>query len=408
MKKICMGAFIALALVGCGSDSPPGATVAMDVTLPDSPLVAMQKVALLRAGDSFTLAGYENGQVRWGRLSLAGLLTQEANFALAQPVVGPVFAATKKTTPGDQLIAIAVTKSTTTTAAYDLTAIVQTLGNTTAAAPIVLATFPVGTDPTSIQLTAGAATSGNVGFIAWGTRVLGITPTYLLLPADAITAAAPSKLFDDSIPSQVPNWDCLTTLNGTTGLGFGVVTPDESLDNSSNLHTIEIDEAGGNAIMTYQFIVGIANCQVFTSPASGGAYFMAFETNSSIDFATYYPSIDPTLSGTVTTYDPVLPSSLYGGPLKMPHPAWVSPAGKDISIGLMRESGPEVVRFSYNAIPRGSNLSLRSVSGKAGPVVSWVGPNGVYITYTDKVTGTTGANLTKRYFMKVESPAELP
>ena len=57
MIKTCLGMLLAFASLGCSSDSTPGADVAMDVTLADSPLARMQNVSLIRAGDSFTLAG---------------------------------------------------------------------------------------------------------------------------------------------------------------------------------------------------------------------------------------------------------------------------------------------------------------------------------------------------------------
>ena len=363
----------------------------------------MQNVTLMRTGDSFTLAGFESGQVHWGRLALDGTLTEAAGFALAQPVLGPVFGATMKTTAGDQLVAIVVTNSAKTAGAYDLSAIVQTMGAPTAAAPVVLVTLPVGTDPSSVQIAAGTATSGRVGFVAWGTHAPGISPAYLLLPADAVTAAAPSKLFDD-LSVQVPNWDCLATTNGT-GLGFGVVTPDTP--GTSDLVTSEVDERGGLVVMSHQLLVVVANCRVVSSPGPAGSYVMAMQTNDAIDFAMYYPPSNATSAsagGTVTTFVPVLSAASFGDSLTMPHPAWASPAaGGDISIGLARATGPQVFRYTYDAVPHGSPLTLRSEKGQTGPVASWVGPDAAYVTYTDQTI--TALPVVKRYFMRLESPA---
>jgi hypothetical protein len=408
MTKVCVGVFLAVALLGCSSDAPPGAAVTKDVTLPDSPLTRLRKVSLIRAGDSFTLAGYDSGQVRWGRLTPAGVLTEEAGFALAQPVLGPVFGATKKTTPGDQLVAIVVTNSATVSGGYDVSAIVQTVGAPTAAAPVVLATLPTGTNPSTVQIAAGAATSGNVGFAAWGIRVRGISPNYLLLPADAITAAAPSQMFPEQDPTKIPTWDCLATTSGATGLGFSVVAPDPYDPQTSDFHTAEINETdGSNTSMLYQFTEVVADCQVVSSPGPSGTYVFAFQTSNAIDFAMYYPPVAPSPDGTVTTIDPVLAASSFGDPLNMPSPAWASPAGGgDISIGLTRASGPQVYRYAYNAIPRGSPLTLRSEKGQTGPVASWVSPDAVYVTYTDQTKATP--SLVKRYFMRLESPATLP
>jgi hypothetical protein len=404
MTKTCLGVLLAVAMLGCSSDAPPGAAVTKDVTLPDSPLTRLQKVSLIRAGGNFTLAGYDGSVVRWGRLTPDGVLTEEAGFALAQPVVGPVFGATTKAIPGDQLVAIVVTTSAKPDFAYDVSAIVQTSGAPTAAAAVVLDSLPLGTDPTTVQIAAGSATSGNVGFAAWGVRVRGRSPSYLLLPADAVTSATPSLVFPDS----VPNWDCLATTPGKTGLGFSVVAPDSAYPQTSDFYATEVDETGGSASMSYQFTVTVADCHVVASPGPAGSYVLALETSNAIDFAMYYPPMDPTKqTGSVTTVDPVLSASGFGGPLNMPSPAWASPAGGgDISIGLARTAGPQVFRFTYNAIPHGSPLTLRSEKGQTGPVASWVGPDAVYVTYTDQTKATP--SLVKRYFMRLESPATLP
>ena len=366
----------------------------------------MPNLSLIRAGDSFTLAGYDGTQVLWGRLSLDGkTLTEQAGFALAKPLVGPVFAATTKTTPGDQLVAIVLANSATPGGGYDLLAIAQAAGDATPAAPVLLDNYKAGTVPSTVQLAAGAATTGNVGFVAWGVPGMGISPKYLLLPATAATAATASKLFDDSIPADTPDWDCLATTSGGTGLGVGVVTPDPTTGNSQ-LIAGEIDESGFWPGINYQLTVKVANCRVVGSPGPAGTYLMAMQTNNAIDFATYYPPLATAPSGTpgsVTTIDPVLSASSFGDPLNMPHPAWVAPAGGgDISIGLQRNGGPQVFRYNYNAIPHGSPLTLRSEKGQTGPVATSVGLDATYITYSDQTKSGTPA--VKRYFMRIESP----
>jgi len=409
MTKTCVGLsglFVAVASLGCSSDSPPCAAVTQDVTLLDSPLTHMQKVSLIRAGDSFTLAGYDSGWVRWGRLSLDGkTLTEQTGFALDQPLVGPVFAATTKASPGDQLVAIVLMNSTTPGGGYDLSAIVQTTGPATATSTRVLANYPAGTIPNSVQITAGAATSGNVGFVAWGVTGMGVSPQYLLLQADAVSTSPASKMFDDSIAAKTPNWDCLATTNGTTGLGFSVVAPDSAEPTTSDFDTVEIDEATGNATsMLYQFRVTVANCQVVGSPGPAGTYVIALESSNAIDSAMYYPPVTAGEDGSVTTNAPVLSAASFGDPMSMPHPAWASPAGGgDISFGLAHTAGLQVFRYTYDAIPHGSPLTLRSEKGQIGPVASWVGSDAVYVTYADQAKSGTPA--VKRYFMRIESPA---
>jgi hypothetical protein len=414
MTKTCLGVLLAFASLGCSSDSAPGANVAMDVTLANSPLARMQNVSLIRAGDSFTLAGYEDGLVRWGRLSpnaLDGQLAYETSFAPPELLVGPapVFAATMKKTPGDQLVAIGLTNSPTVNGGYNLSAIVQTMGDALPAAPVVLATIEAGIDPNTVQIVAGAATSGNLGFVAWGIPVKGRTVNYLLLTANAQHAATASEVFDHNDPASVPNWQCLTAPNGSSGISLGVVIPQvDTLGNivSSEFRVFDIDEAGAKTDMTYPLSAAVTNCHIVGSPSPEGGYLMAFESSAGIGFATYTPSPDPAYAGNVTTKDMAMPVATLGGPLNIQPPAWVSSAsGGDVSIGLSRTAGPEVFRFTYNATHHGGTLTLRSEQGNTGPVASWVGSDAVFVTYADQVSGSP---LVKRYFMRIESPATLP
>lgn len=416
MTKTCMGVLLAASLLGCSSDSTPGASVVVDVTLVDSPLARMQNVSLLRAGDSFTLAGYADGLVRWGRLSPSspdGKLAAESSFALTQTLVGPapVFAATMKNTPGDQVVAIVLTSRSTGSGGYELFAIAQTIGDVSAAAPVSLATFDAGTNPNSVQIVAGAATSGNVGFVAWGIPIQGITVSYFLLAADAKHAATASKVFDDGVPANVPNWSCLTAANGSKGISFGILIPQVNTSGnivSSAFQTVDLNEVGdstGNG-MSYPIDDVVTNCYIVGSPSSEGDYLMAFESSTGIGFTMYTPPLDPKNAGNVTTERMALAVATLGGPLSIPPPAWVSAvSGGDVSIGLSRAAGPEVFRFTYDASPHGGALTLRSEEGKTGPVSSWVGSDAVYVTYADQVSGTPSV---KRYFMSIESPASLP
>ena len=413
MMKIRNGAWLALMVMGCGSDAPPGANTGVDKTLPDSPLARLQDVSLIRAGDSFILAGYDGGQVRWARVALDGTLTQETSFVLAQPAAGPVFAATMKNLPGDQLVALAVVSSATVSGGYDLMATVHTVGDVAPALPLklnALDAFPAGTDPTLVQLAAGSAASGRTGYVAWGTRIKGKPIYYSILPADAITTTDPTTFLGAPVAADVPEWDCLAPQGRSTGLSFGAVTPNVAFG-TSDFQTVEIDESGSTVYMTYQLTVAVANCRIVAAPTPTGSYFMAFQglegATTAIDFATYYPPPDPTQNGTVTTQHPVLPSALFGGPLSVPKPAWASSAGGDVVIGVSRKAGPQVFRYTYNAIRHGSTLTLRSVNGDSGPVAAWVGDDAVYATYVDRVA-SGGTTSVKRYFMRVDAPASLP
>jgi len=413
MKKIGTAALLAFALFGCSSDAPPGAIISQETTLPQSSLLAsLADVSLIRAGDSFTLAGYDKGQVRWGRLSPAGDLTNETSFALPQPMLakpGPVFAVTQKNSPGDQLIAISITDSTTDPGGYDLIAVAHTVGDKSAGAPVVLATLSDVTDPETVQLAAGAATSGKIGFVAWGIHAenLHIPVNFFLLPAGAAASGNPVRALDDVPTTRIPFWDCLRTTEGPTGLGFSVVVPD-ALPSKSRWRTIEIEESGNTRDMTYPLDAQVTSCQIVGSLTSTGAYLIAFQAGNAIDIASYRPLLsDAGENGNVTTYKSVLPSAKFGGPLNLPKVVWTGPAGNDFTIGVERPSGPQVFRFTYDAAPHGATLTLRSANGRAGPVAAWVGPDAVYATYTDQVS-QSGTTTTWRYFVKIESPENLP
>lgn len=414
MGKLRTAAWVVSMVGACGSDTPPGASLGLDRTLPDSPLARLPNASLQRAGDAFTLAGYDAAAatVWWARLGLDGTVTQEASFALAPPVVGPVLAATGKGAPGDQLVALSVVPSTQVIDGYDLVAIVHTAGAAAPAEPIPLAALPAGTDPATIDLVAGAAPSGKLGFVAWGTRVPGIPVRYLALPADARAAPTPSTFLDDDNPANVPAWACLSVQSTPTAFGIGVVTASSSLGGASDFQVLTIPEMGNPSHMVYQLRAGVKNCAIVGSSAPEGRYHMAFtgiwNDTTAIDFATYYPPIDPTKDGNVTTHHPVMPEVFFGVPSNMPTPAWVTSPGTDVLIGLTRKAGPQVVRYRYDAVKHGAALHLRTADGDAGPVSAWVGPDAaVYVTYTDRVKeGET--RVTKRYFMRIDSPAALP
>jgi hypothetical protein len=419
MNKLLAVALLSFVLPACSSDSPPGAAVAKDVTLTDSPLARLENVSLLRAGDGFVLAGYDAGFVHWARLSLDGEVVPPgvASFALAQPAVGPVFAATRKSSPGDQLVALALVRNAGN--GYDLVATVHTFGAPAPAAPFVLSTedwFPPGTDPSLVSLIAGSAASGNVGYVAWGIRANHLPIFYLLLPADAQTTAKPATFLDANPRANVPPWDCLAPQSRPTGLSFGATVTPGAEGIGTDFQTVEIDESGNPATMTYPLMASVINCHIVGAPAAAdGSYFIALQGSkdgtSAVDFATYYPrpAVDGGVSegGDVNTRHPALPAAQYGDPMSLPYPAWVTSAGRDVVIGLVRKSGPEVARFTYNNIPQGSTLRLRSVNGQAGPVAAWVGEDAVFITYSDLVK-SGGATLAKRYFMRIVSPAILP
>jgi hypothetical protein len=411
MRIHCSWVLAAFGWLGCSSDSPPGARVAKDLTFPSSPVARTRSVSLIAAGDGFTMVGYEDGQVRWARVSTEGVLTHEAAFAMAAPTLGPYFAVTKKTVAADQLIAIGLYPSTTISTGYDLRAVVQDLDAPAPSSVVLLDTLPATTDSTKVRIAAGAAKSGNLGFVAWGIQVRGYPIKFWTLGADATHAAGdpPTAFGDRTSADQPPDWDCLAPTNGPSGLGFSILGPDHQDGSLTDWMTTEMDDTGAPAPgLLLGFPAQVSGCHILGKTTPSGGYDLAFEDDPGIGAAFFYPPADGGQSGQVMAYPIVIPSSNFSDPLQVPHVAWVAPAGNDITIGLARSSGPSVARFTFQAEPHGSWLTLRSASGKSGPVAAWTGSDYTYVTYSDEVIGSSGSPTIARYFMKIDASAQLP
>lgn len=409
MRIRALWASVLFGLLACSSNQPPVARVASQLTFAATPLVTMANVSLIAAGGGFTMAGYEGGTVRWGRVSLDGVLSLETAFPLAQPVLGPFFAVAQKAAPADQLITLVVVPSATVSGGYDLQAIVQGAGAAAPASPVVLASLQAGTDPSKIRVAAGGAKSGATGFVAWGVQNQNQPVQYLVLGADA-TVATRGTAFDRWAATGMA-WDCLAPTNGTTGLGFSIVGPDLSSPGLgfTAWTTAELDESGAMSPgeLSYSFQADIADCNILGSPAANGGYDIAFSDSSGIGGAFYYPPPPGVPDGTVMPYPILLSANSFGDLLNVPTVAWAAPAGNDMMIGLARRSAPYAVRFTYQAVPHGSALVLPSANGNTGPVAAWVGPDFVYVTYSDQVVGPSGGVTVARYFVKIEAAAQL-
>jgi hypothetical protein len=97
--------------------------------------------------------------------------------------------------------------------------------------------FPAGTDPKSVQIAAGAATSGNHWVRGLGhprTRHFPELPPASGGRGDGGGTIEDVRRFESS---NVPDWDCLATTSGTTGLGFSVVAPDSAYPQTSDFLT---------------------------------------------------------------------------------------------------------------------------------------------------------------------------
>ena len=408
MKRFWIGipGLLAFLLVGCGSDAPPGARVTKTITL-DSALTRMQNVQLLRTGADFVLVGYENGRVAWGRLSEAGELTGETGFALPEPVLGPFFTAVKKAAPGDQLITVVVNQGVD--GGFQLQGFVHNPGDLQATGPVVLSVLPGGVTKDMIRVSAGVAQSGNVGLVTWGFQGQGVAPKYRFLGPDATLLGEEGKIGDAAIALDVVKWDCLKILQTGTPLGIALAYPFEQTDGTivEGTYGFERFELGETSVISdtpMQLQASVKACQITGAPTSDG-YAMAWKNDSGIFAGRLYNPVGASMNATVITHM-VLATTQFSTPKDIPTPVFISPVGPDSVLGLSRETGPLISRFSYDGAAHGSSLVLPSATGKTSPMVGWVGPSKTFVTYAD-VSKVAPFAVTKRYFLQVEFPATL-
>ncbi|MGD0838696.1 MAG: hypothetical protein ABSB49_18825 [Polyangia bacterium] len=401
-------AAVFLGLTACGSSAPPAAAIAAQVSFPDSDLVRMPNLSLIEAGNAVTLAGYQapaagsaNGQIRWGRASFAGALTVATGFELSPPVLGPAFAVVESASPADQLVTLAMVASATVAGGYTLEAIVQDLSAPAPGSPVVLAALPAGTVQANLRMTAGAAKTGTLGFVAWG--VTGSSAVQYLVLGPGATVVAQGTAFDQWAGG--PAWDCLAPTNGPSGLGMSVVAPDLTLLGSTDWVTSELDGSGApTGEMEYSFPQAVSGCSITGSPTAVGGYDIAFADPPGIGGVFYYPPPSGATSGSDWPFPLLMSANSFHDLRDLPEVAFAAPAGSDMLIGLARASGPYLVRFTDEGVPHGSALPLPSSSGNTGPVASWVGPDYIYVTYTDQVSLT---NVVRRW-VTVDPLPQLP
>jgi len=408
MKRFWTGipGLLTFLLVGCGSDAPPGARVAKTITL-ETALARIQNVQLLRTGADFVLAGYENGRVAWGHLSEAGDLSAETGFALPEPVLGPYFVAVKKATAGDQLIAVVVNQGAD--GGFQLQGFVHNPGEAQAAGPVVLSVLPGGVTKDMVRVSTGVAQSGNVGLVAWGFQGQGIAPTYRFLGPDAVMLGEVGKIGDAAIALDVVKWDCLKILQTGTALGIGLAYPFEEtngtlLAGAYGFERFELDETSLISDTPMQLQDSVKACQITGAPTTDG-YTMAWKNDSGIFAGRLYNPVGSAVQGTVITHM-VLSTTQFSTPNDIPTPVFVAPAGPDSVLGLSRETGPLVSRFTYDGAAHGSDLVLPSATGKTSTMIGWVGPSKTFVTYAD-ISKVAPFAVTKRYFLQLEFPSLL-
>jgi hypothetical protein len=409
---------------GCGLDQPPCAAVGGQLILAATPLALTQNAVLLRAGDGFVLAGFDGTTVRWGQLSVTGEIAQESAFVLPeQPAtttggrpLGPVFAVTSKTVPGDQLVATIGVLTPGTTDHYEVHAYVQDLGSTEMPTMQLLGEQAAAPASGTVRLVAGSSPSGQAALVFWGVEGQLAPINYQVLGAGGLPTGGVRKLFDPSNP--VPRWTCLDATQSLSSLAITLVEATDPDQASARLwHRFELSEDGsvsGEALAYLRY--PLSDCRIASTPTAD-ALLLTWQ-NSLNEGGTYFALMTPpgpdAAEGTPdnVTSKPVLSSESFGGYARMPKLAWVAPAGYEFTIGLDRSKGPEVVRFNIFSDPRGEPLFLPSLSGHTGPVSTWVGPDLTYVTYLDFSGPSAGANAapppgSRRLFLTVR-PTTLP
>ena len=415
---------VLLSGAGCGSNPPVESQIVQQVSLSDSPLALLRDVVLLRAGDGFVLAGLDGHQVRWGQLSSTGDLTGETVFDLPeQPattpggqVLGPQFAVTSKTVPGDQLVVVVGVLQAGTTDQYEVHAAFYDLGSQVPTVVQIVGVQAATANSGAIRLLAGSAPNGTRALVMWGVEGQLAPIHYQMFGADGALIGAEGKLNDAPDPNKIPLWTCLDTTQNAPSLA---VTWVESVNanhpQQPAWRRIEMNDDGTTGPQALIYMNDdVSDCRI-VSTLTAGQYLLAWQNNATKG-GTFFASLQPPApdagSGTVDDVNmrTLLASASYGGYAQMPKLTWIAPAGYDIIIGLARTDGPQVARFDTYADPEGKNLYLPSVSGNTGPVSAWVGTDAVYATYLDipgpSARSDAGLGGNSRFFVTVQGLAE--
>jgi hypothetical protein len=413
---------------GCGSDPPPCALIGSQFVLAESPLTLSKNAVLLRAGDGFVLAGSDGASIRWAQLSSSGEVASPSGFTLSETPatttggqsLGPVFAVTSKTAPGDQLVTAVAVLRAGTTDRYEVHAYVQDLGSSTTPKMLTLGELAAAPTSGTIRLAAGNPPNGTGrALVLWGVEGQAAPITYQMIGADGALVGEPQKLLDDPDPSKISLWSCANTTQNGSGFAITLV----EAPSVSNGHPIRSawrrfvinDDGSLGESAQFELLTAVGDCRIVSMPSTNG-HLVAWQNKSNDIGGTYFarmtpppPSAGPDAYDDVTTKK-VMAAELYGGYASMPRLAWIAPSDYEVTIGLSRSQGPEVVRFNSAADPRGGPLYLPSVSGHTTPVSAWVDLDAVYVTYLDMPSLPNSADTlvpagSRRIFVKVQPAA---
>jgi hypothetical protein len=398
--------WLALALVGvvglcgCSDQTPPGCRVASIRDLPATALTRLADVRLDRAGAGFVLIGVDDKKetIRFAPLSETGELGAETTAALPARTLGPFYAASSKAGPGDQLLVVYGTASTTTAGATDLHILVLDASATAPAAPRALTdaegkAVVIPTSTTAVQVAMGTAPSGKAAMIAGGPGTQANGPNILFLGADGVSRPAGAATADGPVP-----WDCLAIVPSRSDFGLSRVVRPTAPGGRPSWTFAEFKDDGS---ITYTLSVESSTAEMgcpSVAPGSKG-YTIAWQNTH----GTYFSDVDTTRTQVFVASDIVRGAVRFGGPDRQPRVACVAAMGNDFGITYDTSTGPLVDRFNIFGNPLGSSLHLPS-RGRPGPTGSWPRVNASFVTYLDR---GADASTDVRKFAAVDCPPEL-
>jgi hypothetical protein len=393
-----------LVLAGCSDDSPVCARATDATVTPSSPLALSANATLVKSGDGFVLAAVSGKTIRWARMDNQGVLSAESTLTLPtspatlpdETTLGPVVTVAGKTDAADQLTAVIGVARTDNS--YDLVAFTQTANSTADPVQTVLTESPIfaGAASGSPRVVASASVNGMQGLVAWAVEGQAAPIKYAVLGADAKVVHRDQVFADTRQPLS-----CVRVVQGTKAFALSALKATSA--SAQEWQIMDIGEDGFPVDGGSFSLAEVADdCRV-VSTSTAETHFVAWQNrDKGTFFAAYFPSTTKVVLRLATSV------TEFGAYIMMPKVAWIAPAGNDVTIGLDRSSGAEVVRYDLFGNPKGRALQLPRANAETGPISAWVAPDGtVYVTYLDQTRVNAGASGTKRHLVAVQAPATL-
>jgi hypothetical protein len=378
-----------------GTERSPNCRVVATTTMPAGTLGDLGNVRLDRAGDGFVLLARsdDGAEVRFARLTAEGVMGVETTVGVPARALGPVYAVTSKTVPGDQLLVVYGTA--TPTGDIGLQVITAVSGSMPATPrplvgvdgnPIVLAAGAAGAAPWS--LTMASSPSGKRAILTWGRPGTTTAPTVLFLDEASVPHAPASPLPDSAAP-----WSCLAITQSRLQFGISRTVPAATPDARLGWLFSEFAEDGTIATnFTLALSTSEGGCPT-VGPTPRG-YTFTWQTRQ----GTYFADIDTTRNGDFFTSNFLKAAVRFGGPDEQPPVAAVVSSGHDFSL-VFDGASPTIDRFSLFGVPQGGTLGLPGAR-RSGPLSAWTSLSTAFLTYLDQPDGHP-----TRRFTKVGCPA---